>query len=78
MFHLLLSVLHGKHFNFVPNFILRIIIFYAKQIDLLKHSPAKVERTTLHHKVLGEITMNSRDQGCFEISNQFRRIKLDA
>ncbi|KRZ66226.1 hypothetical protein T10_5406 [Trichinella papuae] len=49
----------------------------AKPADLLKHSLAKVKETTLHPGV-GKVALNGRDQGCFEITNKFRRIKLDA
>ncbi|KRX33125.1 hypothetical protein T09_4815, partial [Trichinella sp. T9] len=40
---------------------------------LPKHSLAKVEETTLHRGV-GEVALNCRDQGCFEITNKFCRI----
>ncbi|KRZ75607.1 hypothetical protein T10_11824 [Trichinella papuae] len=48
-----------------------------KPADLPKHSLAKVEEATLHPGV-GKVALNGRDQGCFEITNKFSRIKLDA
>ncbi|KRZ01579.1 hypothetical protein T11_1266, partial [Trichinella zimbabwensis] len=49
----------------------------AKPADLPKHSLAKVEEETLHPGD-GKVALNGRDQGCFEITNKFRRMKLDA
>ncbi|KRY91060.1 hypothetical protein T4D_9814 [Trichinella pseudospiralis] len=54
-----------------------LIINITKPADLPKHSLAKVEGTTLHPRI-GKAALNGRDQGCFEITNKFRRIKLDA
>ncbi|KRX18785.1 hypothetical protein T07_11830 [Trichinella nelsoni] len=45
--------------------------------DLPMHSLAKVEAATLHPGV-GIVVLNGRDQGCFEITKKFRRIKFDA
>ncbi|KRX62424.1 hypothetical protein T09_6131 [Trichinella sp. T9] len=41
------------------------------------HGLAKVEEATLHPDV-GKVAFNGRDQGCFKITNKFRRIKLEA
>ncbi|KRZ80119.1 hypothetical protein T10_12181 [Trichinella papuae] len=65
----------GFHLTDVPTF--KISKPRTKPADLLKHSLAKVEEATLHPDV-GKAALNGRDQGCFEITNKFRRIKLDA
>ncbi|KRY99612.1 hypothetical protein T11_14967, partial [Trichinella zimbabwensis] len=36
-----------------------------------------LEEATLHPGV-GKVALNGQDQGCFEITNELRRIKLDA
>ncbi|KRZ00719.1 hypothetical protein T11_4223 [Trichinella zimbabwensis] len=38
----------------------------------------KSERKTALHPGVPKVALNGRDQGCFEITNKFRRIKLDA
>ncbi|KRZ15131.1 hypothetical protein T11_281 [Trichinella zimbabwensis] len=53
------------------------LAFLPKPADLPKHSLSKVEEATLHPDVW-KVALNGRHQGCFEITNKFRRIKFDA
>ncbi|KRY76172.1 hypothetical protein T4B_2197 [Trichinella pseudospiralis] len=50
---------------------------YTKPADLPKHSLEKVEEETMHPDV-GKVALNGQDRGCFEITNKFCQINLDA